>query len=53
MLVVLVRSLAVRIVVEVLTLMAPTVAPPANLDVKFLLGLSLRLIQDLFHDNPY
>ena len=47
----LVRSLTVGIVMEVLTLMAPTVAVPANLDARFLLGFSLRLFQDLFHDT--
>ena len=47
----LVRSLTVGIVMEILTLIAPTAAVPANLDTRFLLGFNLRLFQDLFHDT--
>lgn len=39
------------VVVKVFTLMTPTIAISADLDARFLLGLSLRLVQDLFHSN--
>ena len=49
--IVLIRTLTIKVMMKIFTLMAPTTTVTTDLNVRFLLGLSLWLLQDLFHSN--